>query len=120
MHSENDSSAGISSDGIASRAVDFHEPSRTYRTQFDVHTRPASKAIVKAVTTATGKDPLELRPLYSAIDPDALDALFDAPAHSVSKQHLTVTFEYADCRVSAKAHGTVVVEPDRKDGRTEG
>ena len=119
MCSENNSSAGLSSDGIASPAVDFHESSETYRTQFDVHTRPASEAIFTAVATATGTDPLELPPLYSVIDTDALDALFNPPAYSVSKQHLTATFEYADCRVSAKAHGTVVVKPDYEDGRAE-
>ena len=119
MHPENDLSGSLSSDGIASPAVDFHEPSKTYRTQFDVLTRPASEAILSAVVAATGNDPLELPPLYSGIDPDALDALLDPPAYAASKQYLTVTFEYADCQVSAKAHGTVVVEPDCKDGRAE-
>ena len=112
MYPEDDLSAGLSSDGLASPGIDFHESSNTYRTQFDVHTRPASEAILTAVATATGKDSLELTPLYSIIDPDALDALFDAPARSESKQQLTVTVEYAECRVSVKAHGTVVVEPD--------
>lgn len=119
MHPENDLNAGLSSDEIASPAVDFHEASGTYRAQFDVHTRPASEAILTAVATATENDPLELSPLYSVIDPDALDALFDPPAYDGPDQRLTVTFEYADCRVSAKAHGTVVVEPDCEDGRVE-
>lgn len=119
MHSENDLSSSLSSDRIASPAVDFHKEEGTYRTQFDSHTRPASEAILSAVVAATGNDPLELPPLYSVIDPDALDALFETPTPGASKQRLTVTFEYADCRVSAKAHGTVVVEPDCKNGRTE-
>lgn len=119
MDSGNDPSAGLPSDGIASPIVDFHESSGTYRTQFDEHTRPATEAIVKAVATATGTDQLELPPLYSVVDPDALNALFDGPTHDASKQRLTVTFEYVDCRVSAKARGTVVVEPDRADGRAE-
>ncbi|MDG5775954.1 HalOD1 output domain-containing protein [Haloarculaceae archaeon H-GB2-1] len=119
MYPENDLSAGIASDGVASPAVDFHKSSNTYRTAFDVHTRPASEAILSAVATATGKDQLELTPLYSVIDPDALDALFDVPAYSRPKQHLTITFEYEDCRVSAKAHGIVIVEPGCEDGRVE-
>lgn len=106
---------GLSSDGNASLAVNFHESSGTYRTQFDEHTRPASEAIVKAVATATGIDQLELPPLHSVIDPDALDALFDSPTRRASKQRLVLTFEYADCRVSAKAHGTVEVKPNCED-----
>lgn len=116
MDRENDLSDGLSSDGIASPAVDFHEENGTYRTQFDVYTRPAIEAILSAVVAATGNDSLELPPLNSVIDPDALDALLDSPAYGASEQRLTVTFEYADCQVTAKAHGTVVVEPDCKDG----
>lgn len=119
MDSENDPCGGLSSDGIASSTVDFHESSGIYHTQFDVHTRSASEAILTAVATAIGKDQLELPPLYSAIDPDALDALFDTPTHSASKQCLTVSFEYAGCQVSAKARGTVVVEPNCEDEQAE-
>lgn len=115
MDSEIDLSTGFVSDEIASPAVDFHEETGTYRTQFDVHTRPVSEAIVMAVAAATAKEPQELSPLYSVIDPEALDALFDAPPNCTSKQRLAITFEYADCRVSAKAHGTVVVDPGWKD-----
>lgn len=119
MHPENDPSAGLSSDGIASPAVEFHESGNTYRAQFDVHTRPASEAILTAVATATENELLELPPLYSSVDPDALDALFDPLPCGASERGPTVTFEYAGCRVSAKARGTVVVEPGRKDGRAE-
>jgi hypothetical protein len=39
--------------------------------------KPPSQAVVEAVASAEGLDPLELPvPLYDAIDPDALDALF--------------------------------------------
>jgi hypothetical protein len=110
MCPENDLSSGLFSDGIASPAIEVHEQSGTYLTQFEMQTRPVTEAILTAVATATGNDPLELPPLYSVIDPDALEALFDPPAYDGSDQRLTVTFEYADCRVTAKAHGTVMVE----------
>lgn len=115
MRSEKDHRTALTSETKASTAVDFHDANGTYRTEFDGHTRPASEAVITAVATATGNDPQELSPLYSIIDPDALDALFDAPDPSASKQPLTVTFEYADCRVSATAQGTVSVEPDWTD-----
>lgn len=36
-----------------------------------------SEAVVSAVGAATDSDPLSLPPLYEAVDPDALDAMFD-------------------------------------------
>lgn len=36
-----------------------------------------SQAVVEAVSEAEGIDPTELTPLYRAIDPDALEALFE-------------------------------------------
>jgi len=46
-----------------------------YRTTFDSST-PPSIAVVEALSTVMGEDPTGVGPLYSAIDPDALDALF--------------------------------------------
>lgn len=39
-------------------------------------TRTLSEAVVERVAAAEGADPLELDPLYEAIDPDALERLF--------------------------------------------
>lgn len=38
-----------------------------------------SQTIVRAVAEAESTDPTELTPLYTAIDPDALEALFRSP-----------------------------------------
>lgn len=59
--------------------------------------QPPSMAVVDLVAAATGTDPLELDPLYNAIDPDVLDALCTS-----SEGFSSLEFEYA-------AH-TVVVE----------
>lgn len=37
---------------------------------------PLSRLVVTAVADAEGVDPTELPPLYSAVDPDALDSVF--------------------------------------------
>lgn len=56
-----------------------------------------SMAVVELVADATGTDPLELDPLYNAIDPDVLDTLCTS-----SGGFSSLEFEYA-------AH-TVVIE----------
>lgn len=68
-------------------------------------------AVLEAVAERDGIDPSELdTPLYSAIDPDALDCLLDAGAD------VTVTFEYENHTVTASGDGRVVVDGDRHRG----
>ncbi|QLH84752.1 HalOD1 output domain-containing protein [Halosimplex pelagicum] len=45
--------------------------------------------VVRAVAADVGADPTDLPPLWTALDPDALDRLVDSGGES-----LTVTFEY--------------------------
>jgi hypothetical protein len=47
-----------------------------YRAIFDADVVASSTAIVGAVSAITNKDPLNIEPLHSTIDPDALDTLF--------------------------------------------
>lgn len=59
---------------------------------------PPSQAIIEAVASAEGVDVLDLRPpayepLYSAIDPEALDLLFDHPTES-NRSGARVSFTY--------------------------
>ncbi|WP_161991503.1 HalOD1 output domain-containing protein [Natronorubrum aibiense] len=49
-----------------------------------------SMAVVSLVATVTDTDPLELEPLYDAVDPEALDSLC-TPTNGVS----SLSFEYA-------------------------
>lgn len=53
----------------------------------------ASEAVILQIADADGVDPLALPPLHDAVDPDALDALFEPmpgePIHSG-----TVSFTY--------------------------
>lgn len=70
----------------------FHRtPSQT----FDVeHAASVSEAVVDAVAAFDGSSPLELPPLYDAIDPDALDAVFDAHLHTGPRPSGTIDFPY--------------------------
>jgi len=63
-----------------------------------------STAIVRAVSSHTGQSVMELPPLYEAVDPDALDALFSG------RQTLGVlTFAYAGHDVTIRTDQTVDV-----------
>jgi hypothetical protein len=70
--------------------------------------------VVRATSDATGRPAVsvdgterELDPLYEAIDPDALDDLFDRPASGPADR---ITFEYAGCTVTVGSDRRVVVD----------
>lgn len=67
--------------------------------------QPPSEAVVTAVAEVEGVAPHELsEPLFSAVDPDALDTL-------IQRSEVTVTFRYHGYRVTVNASGEVVVDP---------
>ncbi|MFC6835320.1 HalOD1 output domain-containing protein [Halomarina ordinaria] len=78
------------------------------RPEDDVDGDPSlSVAVVEAVGEALDVDPQDLDALYGAVDPDALDALFRPDADC----DVSVRFHFADCLVTARSDGTVLVEP---------
>lgn len=66
-----------------------------------------TEAIVRAVADVTGRDPMDLQPLATAIDPDAVEALFP---QSPGGDPRSLTFHYAGCRVTVDREA-VTVEP---------
>lgn len=68
--------------------------------------------IVEAVARQTGTDPLELPPLFEAVDPDAIETL--CGPHENGRCECTVSFEYADHTV--KIAGTDVAVSAISDG----
>lgn len=71
-----------------------------------------SEGVVEAVATATGRDPVPLGmkeseveraldPLYTVVDPDALDTIFRSDARGA------MTFVYHDYEVTADSTGRV-------------
>lgn len=63
-----------------------------------------SEAVVRVVSDLTGTDPLALEPLYHAIDPDVLDAVFRrGPNRGVEAE---ITIQYNGCEVTI-THDTV-------------
>lgn len=66
---------------------------------------PVSGRVVDAIAAATDTDPLVMEPpLYSSIDPDALDRLFERGGPE------RVMFEYDGHEVVVRGDGTVAVD----------
>lgn len=69
---------------------------------------PLGQTVVEAVARAEGVDPLDLPvPLYDAIDPDALDALFQSGDAGVDGY---IEFVYYGYEVTVTADGGVAVD----------
>lgn len=69
-----------------------------------------SETVVAAVAEAKGVDPLDLEPLYKAVDPDALNSMFRPSAVSPPSS-LEVSFSMAGCEVVIHDDGEVAVTP---------
>lgn len=70
-----------------------------------------SHVVVSAVADLLDSEPQSIEPLYHAVDPDALDSLFDPDAPE--RIPTRVTFTHCDCDVAVSSEGTVrVSNPD--------
>lgn len=78
----------------------------------------ASEAVVSAVTELTGADPKTIEPLYSAVDPDALDALFAADRDGEDRSSCRVAFTYCGCDVVVSGDGAVRVSRQQEVNST--
>lgn len=68
-----------------------------------------SERVVSAVADVTGTDPVELEPLYTAVDSDALDALFEHSPAGVDRTPARLEFTYSGCTVEVIGDGRVRV-----------
>lgn len=64
-----------------------------------------------AVAAELNADRTEIDPLYSVVDPDALDALFEPGPFGAERDQGTVTFAMAGCEVVVRADGDVSATP---------
>lgn len=72
---------------------------------------PLSQRVIEQVARETDTDPIDLEPLFTRIDPDALDALFSDGAGTTVRAEGEVTFPMAGCDVTVDASGAIDVEP---------
>lgn len=68
-----------------------------------------SQRVIMTAADACDIDPLELPPLYDAIDPDALDTLFHQERGSSQRALGRVVFLFNDCEVVVHSDGAVDV-----------
>lgn len=106
--------AGAVVDPVAEEGVEYHEPTATYRTHFDGNDGSVVETVIAAVSAATGVHALALPPIYDVVDTDALCALVEPTG--TRRFRGSVTFEFADTRVTVEGRGTVAVEPPDGDG----
>jgi hypothetical protein len=66
-----------------------------------------SHTVVTAVAELTDSEPIELEPLFTAVDSDALERLFDTDGGMGRRSPTTVEFAYAGCDVVVSGDGTV-------------
>lgn len=92
-----------------------HSATATSDTTFDtIETTKPSRAVIRTVADAEGVDPTELAPLYTVIDPDKLDTLFQPKATSPGEGTTVgeVRFSYEGYEVRVTASGRVRIEDD--------
>jgi hypothetical protein len=78
-----------------------------------IQTNQISQRIVQAVADAEGVDQMDLTPLYTAIDPDALETLFEPQLRGASgRVHGEIRFSYHGYEVRVSAAGEVDLAPD--------
>jgi len=70
--------------------------------------KPVSEAVIDAVVAHTGEDPLEMEPLHSTIDPDALDKLFNRrPSRRQQAGDISVVFSFNGYEITVWSYGTI-------------
>lgn len=74
-----------------------------------------SNRVIARVAEVTETDPLELEPLYSTVDPDCLDAIFQTGGSTSGQDGGFIQFTMEGCRVVVSADGSVDVTPDAEE-----
>ena len=85
--------AGVSSNEMSETTLDYHNDS-------------ISLTVIEALADELDADPVDLEPLYHAVDPEALDQLFQESATG----NVRIQFAYAGHTVEVRGDGSVLVD----------
>lgn len=88
-------------------SVEFCNEDGVFRASYDESRDRTSMAVLAVIAAAERSDPLDLPPLQSATDVDALDRLFGS-----SGDGRTVSFHYGEFDVTVFDDGTIEAERD--------
>ena len=76
-----------------------------------------AESVIELVATVTGTSPEHMSPLFDAVDPDALNTIFDHETHqSGASSQTQVSFRFNGCDVTVYADGRTVVSPTPSAG----
>ena len=91
--------------------IEYDANSETYRFDNERAKEPVSVAVVRAVSAVVETPIADLDPLYEAINPDALNLLYE-PRHdgALRRGGGKTSFTFNGCDVTVHAHGEVEVE----------
>ncbi|WP_255193855.1 HalOD1 output domain-containing protein [Natronobeatus ordinarius] len=117
MATDGPTGGGRRVDDAAGRPVYYDDCAGTYHSWVDdAVCEPVSTTLLLVVSSIQGVDPLELDDLTAAVDPDALESLFDH-WQAGTESGATVSFTFAQCTVTVHDTGELVVEPvERSSG----
>ena len=93
-------------DGVA-----YDAETNTYRATFGSTTTTPSVAVVEMITSIYERDPTDLTPLGTVIDPDALDQFLQTPALGNPDGERKVEFTFEEHSVTLLSYGLIKVQP---------
>jgi len=97
--------------GVEVESVEYARRSGTVRTQFDSETTSANMAVIATLAEVMDVDLDELEPLYSAVDPDALESVLRVCSRKSGDT--CVTFTHEGYTVTVHSYGVVTVTPQQ-------
>ncbi|WP_436926412.1 HalOD1 output domain-containing protein [Halosimplex amylolyticum] len=90
--------------------VGYDPTTETYRSLHDWNgSESLCLTVVEAVSAVSGLETNEMKPLYSVLDPEALEALLSP----VRDGDVRVSFPFGGCTVTVANSGEVGIDPDR-------
>lgn len=111
-----DTTASSTATTASPRSTTVGSETATGRSTIYTVDESVSEVVVETVASVSGVDPVELDPLYYAIDPDALDALFaPRPAAGDLPRDVQLSFSYVGLQVTVTAAGRIIVEDEGPD-----
>lgn len=99
-------------------AFDYLHEENEYRAKFDAREVSPSIAVIEAVALLSEKDPIDLEPIQSVIDSDALDTLLSR--NITGSGDLQVTFDFEIYTITMRNYGSIVLRPGKKSIDTYG
>jgi len=100
--------------GVCSfESFEYYPDEEVHRAIFNGDVVAPSMAVVGAVSAVADKDPLDIEPLHSTVDPDALNALFADSKRGEGDVH--ARFSVEGYSVTLNSYGCVTVQPSQPD-----